>query len=131
MMRRSMGVALVTMGLVTTGVFGPLAASAGNLEVKKEGPCSRASEWKLEVRLEDNNTFRVRWEADSGRAGQSWRLTLRQNGVVIASAVRTTNVDGEAQLNLRGVQNAAGTDTFAGFARNRRTGETCSASASI
>jgi hypothetical protein len=131
MMRRSMVVALVAMGVATTGVFGPLAARAGNLEVKKEGACSRASEWKLEVRLEDNNTFRVRWEADSGRAGQRWRLTLRQNGDVIASAVRTTNVDGEAQLNLRGIQNATGTDTFAGFARNRGTGETCSASARI
>ena len=128
MMRRSMVVVLVTMGLV---IAGAITASAGNLEVKKEGACSRSSEWKLEVRLEDNNTFRVRWEADSGRAGQPWRLTLRQNGVVIASVIRTTNVDGEAQLNLRGIQNTAGTDTFAGLARNRNTGETCSASVSI
>ena len=131
MMRRSIMAALVTIGLVATGAIAPLAARAGNIEVKKEGPCSGSSEWKLEVRLEDNNTFRVRWEADSGIAGQRWALTLRQDGAVIASAVRTTNVDGEAQLRLRGVQNTGGTDTFAGSARNLRTGETCSASASI
>ena len=130
-MRRSIITALVTIGLVATGVIAPLAAQAGNAEVKKEGPCSGRSEWKLEIRLEDNNTFRVRWEADSGIVGQRWTLTLRQNGAVIASAVRTTNADGEAQLNLRGVQNKAGMDTFAGFARQIRTGETCAASASI
>ena len=130
-MRRSITAVLVTVGLLAAGAVGPLAARAGDLEVKKEGPCSGPSEWKLEVRLEDNNTFRVRWEADSGIAGQRWTLTLLQNGAEIASAVRRTNADGEAQLNLRGVQNTAGADTFVGSARNLRTGETCSASASI
>jgi hypothetical protein len=45
--------------------------------------------------------------------------------------IRTTNVDGEAQLRLRGVRNLPGRDTFAGFARNLASGETCSASASL
>jgi uncharacterized protein YfaP (DUF2135 family) len=127
-MKRSIVAVALSLGIVAAA---PGLALAGNPEVKKEGPCSGASEWKLEVKLEDNNTFRVRWEADSGIAGQDWRLTLRRNGTVIASAVRTTNVDGEAQLNLRGVSNPAGTDTFSGFARNLGTGETCSATASI
>lgn len=127
-MRRSIMVAM--LGLVL-GIIGAGAAWAGDVEVRKEGPCSGRSEWKLEVRLEDDNTFRVRWEADSGIAGQQWRLRLRQNGTLLASTIRTTNADGEAQLRLRGVTNTAGTDTFAGFARNLASGETCSASASI
>jgi hypothetical protein len=130
-MRRSIVVAVLAVGLVAAGNAAPPAAWADDPEVKKEGPCSGASEWKLEVRLEDDDTFRVRWEADSGIAGQRWRMKLRQNGTLIASSVRTTDEDGEAQLNLRGVPNTAGTDTFAGFARNLRTDETCSASASL
>jgi uncharacterized protein YfaP (DUF2135 family) len=127
-MRRSIMTAVLAVGIVAVA---PGAALAGDPEVKKEGPCSGRSEWKLEVRLEDNNTFRVRWEADSGVAGQDWRLTLRRNGVLIASAVRTTDADGEAQLNLRGVSNPAGRDTFSGFARRLGTAETCSGSVSI
>ena len=121
----------MVLGVLVLGVMVPGAALAGDPEVKREGPCSGNSEWKLEVRLEDNNTFRVRWEADSGIAGQQWRLRLRQNGTLIASALRTTNQDGEAQLNLRGVTNTAGRDTFAGRARNIATGETCAASVTL
>jgi hypothetical protein len=128
-MKRSIIAAVLALGIV--GAVAPGTAFAGDPEVKKEGSCSGNSEWKLEVRLEDNNTFRVRWEADSGIAGQQWRLTLRQNGAVISSIVRTTNVDGEAQLNRSGLTNPAGTDTFSGFARNLGTGETCSGSASL
>jgi hypothetical protein len=125
-MRRSI---VIVVGILVA-VMGSGTAFAGDPEVKKEGPCSRNSEWKLEVRLEDGR-FRVRWEADSGISGQRWRLRLRHNGTLIASTIRTTNVDGEAQLRLRGVRNLPGRDTFAGFARNLASGETCSASASL
>ena len=125
-MRRSIVIVVVLL----VAVLASGTARAGDPEVKREGPCSGRSEWKLEVRLDDG-AFRVRWEADSGIPGQQWRLRLRHNGTLIASALRTTNVDGEAQLRLRGVPNLAGRDTFAGFARNLRSGETCSASASI
>jgi hypothetical protein len=130
-MRRSNRIAALVLGALFLGLMVPGAALAGDPEVRKEGPCSGNSEWKLEVRLEDNNTFRVRWEADSEIAGQRWRLRLRQNGTLIASAIRTTNQDGEAQLNLRGVTNMAGPDTFAGRARNLASGETCAASATL
>jgi hypothetical protein len=130
-MRRSKVVPPLVLGALLLGIMIPGAAWAGDPEVKKEGPCSGRSEWKLEVRLEDNNTFRVRWEADSGIPGQQWRMRLRQNGTLIASALRTTNADGEAQLRLRGVTNTAGPDTFAGRARNIASGETCAASATL
>jgi hypothetical protein len=130
-MRRSNVIAPLVLGALILGVMVPGAAWAGDPEVKKEGPCSGRSEWKLEVRLEDDNTFRVRWEADSGIPGQRWRMKLRQNGTLIASAIRTTNADGEAQLRLRGVTNTNGPDTFAGRARNIANGETCAASATL
>ena len=126
--RKHAAVDLIVVGLLVV-VLGSGTARAGDPEVKREGPCSGNSEWKLEVRLDDG-TFRV-LGGRLGDAGQQWRLRLRHNGTLIASTLRTTNSDGEAQLRLRGVENLAGRDTFAGFARNLRTGETCSASASI
>lgn len=127
-MRRAILIAAAALGIVATV---PGVSLAGDPEVEREGSCSGRSEWKLRIRLEDNNTFRVRWEADSGVAGRDWRLTLRKNGTVIASAVRTTNADGEAQLNLRGVSNPKGRDTFSGFARRIGAAETCSGSVRI
>jgi hypothetical protein len=127
-MRRAIVTAVAALGIVASI---PGMSLAGDLEVEREGSCSGRSDWKLRVRLEDNNTFRVRWEADSGVAGQDWRLRLRKNGTLIASAVRTTNADGEAQLNLRGVSNPPGKDTFSGFARRLGAGETCSGSVRI
>jgi hypothetical protein len=127
-MRRSIITAVAALGIVSAL---PGAALAGDPEAKKEGPCSGRSEWKLEARLEDNNTFRIRWEVNSSGAAKDWRLTLRHNGTVIASAVRTTNGEGDAQLNLRGVSNPPGEDTFSGFARRLDGGETCSGSVRI
>ena len=60
-MRRSI---VIVVGLLVV-VLGSGTALAGDPEVKREGPCSGNSEWKLEVRLDDG-AFRVRWEADSG-----------------------------------------------------------------
>ena len=65
-MRRSI---VILVGLLVA-VLASGTARAGDPEVKREGPCSGRSEWKLEVRLEDR-TFRVRWEADSRSPGSS------------------------------------------------------------
>ena len=60
-MRRSI---VIVVGLLVA-VLGSGTARASDPEVRREGPCTGNSEWKLEVRLDDG-AFRVRWEADSG-----------------------------------------------------------------
>jgi hypothetical protein len=110
-------------GLMLVGLAaGP--ASAGDDEVRREGACSGRSDWEMRVRLDDGE-FRVRWRVDSRIPGQTWRMRLFHNGERIAAATRTTNQDGEATIDLRGVPNAEGEDTFRGRARNPDTEETC------
>jgi hypothetical protein len=121
MMRRLLQVGLA--GFLLTGLAaGP--AHAGSDEIRREGACSGRSDWELRVRLEDGR-FRVRWRVDSGIAGQTWRMRVFHDGERIAAATRTTNVDGEATIDLRGVPNHAGDDVFQGRARNPNSGETC------
>jgi hypothetical protein len=116
-------------GLMLVGLAaGP--ASAGDDEVRREGSCSGRSDWELRVRLDDGR-FRVRWRVDSRIPGQTWRMRVFHDGERIAAATRTTNRDGEATIDLRGVPNHAGEDVFRGFARNSNTEETCSGRATF
>jgi hypothetical protein len=124
-MKRAMIAGLAAALLLTI----PGTASAGDDEVRREGPCSGASEW--EMRIKDEGNLRVRWRVDSGVPGQSWRLKLFHDGALIADSTRTTNADGEATINLRGVPDQAGPDQFSGKARSLASGETCAGSATI
>ena len=118
------------MAVLVVAAMGQAPASAGSDEVRREGSCSNRSEWELRARRE-NGAFRIRWRVDSRIAGQTWRMQISHNGTQFASGVRTTNADGEATIDRRGVPNLSGPDTFQGTARNPNTGETCSGSLTI
>jgi hypothetical protein len=123
-MRKAFQVALA--GLMLFGLAaGP--AQAGDDEIRREGSCSGRSDWEMRVRLDDGR-FRVRWRVDSRIPGQTWNMKLFHDGERIAAASRTTNRDGEATIDLRGVRNNDGRDVFRGTARNPNTGETCAGS---
>jgi hypothetical protein len=108
----------------------PSVASAGDDEVRREGPCSGSSDWEMRVR-DEGSTLRVRWRVDSGVPGQTWRMTLARNGQQIAAANRLTNADGEATIDRRGLPDQQGPDQFTGTARNLASGETCSGQATL
>jgi hypothetical protein len=116
-------------GLLLVGL-GAAPVRAGDDEVRREGPCSGRTDWEMRVKLDDG-AFRVRWRADSGVPGQTWRMRLFHDGDRIAAATRTTDADGEATVNLRGVPNHQGPDTFKGRARNPNGGETCAGKATF
>ena len=125
-MKRAMLIAAAAAMLLSV----PGAASAGDDEVRHEGPCSGSSDWEMRVR-DEGPTLRVRWRVDSGVPGQTWHMTLARNGQQIASANRTTNADGEATINWRGLPDQPGADQFTGTARNLASGETCQGGATI
>jgi hypothetical protein len=123
-MRRMFQVALA--GLMLLGLAAA-PAQAGDDEIRREGNCSGQSDWEMRVRLDDGR-FRVRWRVDSRIPGQTWNMKLFHDGERIAAATRTTNRDGEATIDLRGVPNNDGADVFRGKARNPNTDETCAGS---
>jgi hypothetical protein len=127
MLRRMLHVGLA--GLMLMGLAaGP--ANAGDDEVRREGSCSGRSDWELRIRRDDGR-FEVRWRVDSRIPGQTWRMRVFHDGERIAAATRTTNRDGEATIDLRGVPNHPGEDAFRGRARNPNTEETCSGRATF
>ena len=65
-MRRSI---VIVVGLLVVAL-GSGTARAGDPEVKREGPCSGNSEWKLEVRLDDG-AFRCAGRPTRGSPGSS------------------------------------------------------------
>jgi hypothetical protein len=120
---------LAVAGLMMVGLAaGP--ANAGDDEVRREGSCSGQSDWEMRIRRDDGR-LEVRWRVDSRIPGQTWRMRVFHDGERIAAATRTTNRDGEATIDLRGVPNHAGEDVFRGRARNPNTEETCSGSATF
>ena len=130
-MRKAIVMGMAALAIVAT-VPSAMAASGpgGGGEVRRRGSCSANSDWEL--RIEDRgSSFRVRFDVDSGIAGQTWNHSVSQNGAVIASGSRVTDGSGDTEFRLRGVPDNAGTDTFSGSATNPATGETCSATASI
>jgi hypothetical protein len=124
------GIYRLGVAALMVAAMGQAPASAGDDEVRREGSCSNRSDWELRVKRDDG-AFRVRWRVDSRIAGQTWRMQVFHNGTQFASGTRTTNADGEATIDRRGVPNFRGPDTFRGTARNPNTGETCAGSLTI
>jgi hypothetical protein len=103
-------------------------AQARNVEVFRSGPCTGASHWSLE--LDRETRIEADWEVHSVRAGQTWRVVMRHNGSVVWSGTRTTEHDGDFEVE-RSVTDASGADAIRVRAVNNRTGEVCRGGASI
>lgn len=99
------------------------AASAKGLVTQASGSCPSAT-WKLKAK-QDNARIEVSFEVDSNVAGQTWRVSLRDNRVLVYSGVhRTTAPSGSFEVS-RLIANRAGSDVIAAVATNTRTGATC------
>jgi hypothetical protein len=104
------------------------AAQARDIEVFRSGPCTLTSHWTLE--LDHEGRIEVDFEVHSARAGQTWRVVMRHDGPVVWRGTRTTEHDGDFEVD-RTVNDASGGDRIAVRAVNSRNGEVCKGSASI
>jgi hypothetical protein len=108
--------------LLAVGV--PLAVAApASADTEKRGSCSGSARFDYEVEKDDGR-FEVSFEVDSDVVGQQWRLRLFHDGQRYASVLRTTDRDGEADVE-RDRPNTTGEDSFRARAVNARTGEIC------
>jgi hypothetical protein len=106
------------------------AANAKDGDVIRRGSCSGASDWKLKLSPE-NGKIEVEFEVDSNKVGQSWRVRIRENGVLIFSGTRMTRAPSGSFEVRRLAEDHAGTDAFRARAVNLASGETCLGRASI
>jgi hypothetical protein len=117
--------ALITGLLVaTTLVAAPLATSAKDGDVIRQGDCSARSDWKLKLSPE-NGRIEVEFEVDQNRNGQKWNVVLRRNGNVFWRGARWTQPPSGSFTVRRLTRDGAGTDRIVARARNTSTGEVC------
>ena len=113
---------LVAFFVVATSA--PAVARGGD-GVVRSGSCSSGARWKVKVGP-DNGRLEVEGEVDSNRAGQSWRWSMRHNGILVTSGSATTAGRSGSFEVRRLMTNRAGTDTVTFYARRPATGQSCS-----
>jgi hypothetical protein len=127
---------LATISVATLAALAlPGVASAkggGGVTVKGKciSPSSNASTSKLKAKT-DNGSIETEFEVDQNVAGDTWKVTITDNGTVVARANKTTAAPSGSFVMRARISNRAGTDTVSAEAKNLSTGETCSATASL
>ena len=108
----------------------PLAAHAATGLVVTTGTCSGSSTWMLTVKVDHPGTLEADVEVQTPAAGELWRSTFRDNGVVFAHGHKTTAADGSFSLTRFAVDQT-GPDAIKVRSLNTVTGETCVAKATF
>lgn len=115
--------------VAATVVGGATRAFAHEGGASSEGSCSQGSSFKLDLSVE-NDQLRTKFEVVEGIDGDTWRILLKDNGMVIFKGMRTTDDGGSFEVEVFS-QDLPGTDTVMARAANLATGEMCQASAKL
>jgi hypothetical protein len=125
-MRRTLTAAALSTALLVAGA--PLASSAvakgGDDRVIRTGSCSGTADWKLKAKSDDGR-IEVEWEVDSNRSGQTWRVRVRDNGVLVVKTRATTGGASGSFSIERKIANRAGADSIVARSRDLSSGQLC------
>jgi hypothetical protein len=100
-------------------------AKGGHPSVTVRGTCTQQSTSKLKVARDDRG-IEVEFQVDQNRNGVPWKVTLRRNGVRVASFMAKTRAPSGSFEIRRLIADRPGADRIA--ARAVRSGEACTAS---
>ena len=114
--------AALALGLLALAV--PSAQAQGGGDVRTSGSCSASTDWKLKAKP-DNGRIEVEFELDSNVSGQTWAVTLTDNGARVFAGTRMTAGPSGSFTVQRRIANRAGADSLVATAMNSATGETC------
>ena len=81
----SLAATLAISGAALTAA--PIASAKGGDPVRVRGACTQHSTAKLKLSPEDSR-IEVEFEVDQNRNGVPWKVTLRQNGSLVASTTQ-------------------------------------------
>ena len=125
-MRRTLTAAALGTALLVAGA--PLASSAvakgGDDRVIRTGSCSGTADWKLKAKSDDGR-IEVEWEVDSNRSGQTWRVRVRDNDVLVVKTRATTGGASGSFSIERQIGNRAGGDSIVARSRDLSSGQLC------
>lgn len=118
------GAALVVLPAI------PAGARAGDVRVA--GTCSATSTSKLKVSPRPSDGIvQVEFQVDQNVAGQTWNVTIVDNGTTAATGSRVTNTLSGAFTFRRRIPDQVGPDAVTATALNPASGESCTASATV
>jgi hypothetical protein len=117
-------------GVLVASVMGVGTASAKEGDIIKTGTCSGASTWKLKLSPE-NGKIEVDFEVDQNVVGDTWRVSFRDNGVLVFRGSAMTQAPSGSFEVRKVIADRAGPDNIVAKARNLRTDEVCRASATF
>ena len=115
--------AALALGLLALAVPSAQAQGGGG-DVRTSGSCSASTDWKLKAKP-DNGRIEVEFELDSNVSGQTWAVTLTDNGARVFAGTRMTAGPSGSFTVQRRIANRAGADSLVATAMNSATGETC------
>ncbi len=122
--------ASLAVGAVMAIAVPGIATAKGGNGVTAKGKCTAASSSKLKVKADDRR-IETEFEVDQNVVGAKWKVTIKDNGTVVAHANATTSAPSGSFEVRRLIPNRAGTDMVTASATNQATGEICSATASL
>jgi len=116
----------ILAALAAALLLAPTVAAKDGRDIRVAGTCSASTTSKLKLSPEDAG-IEVEFEVDQNRNGVPWRVTLRRNGALVASATaRTRGPSGSFELR----RVVSGSGTIVAVA-TRASGERCTARAAI
>jgi len=124
-MQKLLLLSLALMAAVALSIAGTASASGGGSEPTiKSGSCSGSANWKLKAKHDDGR-IETEFEVDQNRVGRKWRVIIKQNGIVRADVVKTTQAPSGSFEVRRLLPNMAGSDFIVAKATALATGQTC------
>ncbi|HEY5011957.1 MAG TPA: hypothetical protein VIK61_04530 [Acidimicrobiia bacterium] len=122
--------ATIAVGSLMAIAVPGVANAQGGGGVRVKGTCSAASTSKMKIKT-DNAKIQTEFEVDENVVGDLWKVTISDNGTVVAKAKATTVAPSGSFTVRRKTADLPGTDMITASAKNTSTGETCSATASL
>lgn len=108
----------------------PSVASAKDGDIRASGTCSGRSTSKIKLSPE-NGSIETEFEVDQNRNGQTWNVTISDNGVVVVRTTAVTKAPSGSFTVRRLLTNRASADNITARATNPATGESCTARATF
>ncbi|NYG55612.1 hypothetical protein [Nocardioides perillae] len=100
-MKRTSLIALVTGAVVVAGgVTAGAVALTGDDEVGERGSCAATTHELTVERDDDTGGLEVGFELQSAGPGEVWSIDVRQGDAQLFAGERTTDEDGEVDLDL-------------------------------
>ena len=117
---------VLAVAVLAAAAFSTSAALAqgGDREVIKRGSCSGNATWKLKAKADDGR-IETEFEVDQNRVGRKWHAVIKQNGIVRADVIKTTQAPSGSFEVRRVLPNMGGGDFIVAKATALASGQTC------